>query len=177
MADNNLGTYSPEEIIAVITVPDHPEVSHVISGWAEGTFFTFERMMPSSVLVQGADNTGGRVRRSNKGGNINFTLQQFTASNDILTELERLDGESSNNSWLFNLTVKDGLGRSYFHATQCFVVSPPSATLGTDGTDVRSWDIQAINIDYYIGGNAKIPPEIVSTLEAMGVTVEAKWII
>lgn len=80
MADNNLGTYNPEELTAVITVPDHPEVTHVLSGWVEGTMFTFEKTTPSSTIVRGADNTGGRVRRSTRAGMFTFSLHQFTAS-------------------------------------------------------------------------------------------------
>jgi hypothetical protein len=177
MADNNLGTYNPEQIVAVLTVPDHPEVAHVVSGWAEGTFLTFEKTTPSSTLILGADNTGGRLRRTTKGGTINFTLQMFTASNDILTQLEKNDGSATDNSWLFDLTIKDGMGRSFLHAKQCFIVNTPSMSFGTDATDTRSWDIQAINIDYYIGGSAKIPAEIASTLTAMGVIVDPSWVI
>jgi hypothetical protein len=177
MADTNLGTYSPEEIVAVISIPDYPDVSHVISGWAEGTFMTWEKTTPSSTLVLGADNTGGRLRRRTKGGNINFTLQQFTASNDFLTILERNDGDATNNSWLFNLTIKDGMGRSFLHATNCFIVNQPQVTLGTTADDTRSWDIQAVNIEYYVGGSAKIPAEIVETLQAMGATIDPRWLI
>jgi hypothetical protein len=117
------------------------------------------------------------LRRTTKGGTINFTLQMFTASNDFMSMLEKNDAEASNNSWLFDLTVKDGMGRSFLHAKQCFIVNTPSVTFGTDATDVRSWDVQAINIDYYVGGSAKIPAEIAATLTAMGAVIPSEWIV
>src|SRR5690606_22951616 len=101
---------------------------HVISGWAEGTFITVDKTTASSTLVQGADNSGGRLRRTSKGGTINFTLQMFTASNDVMTMLEQNDSRATDNSWLFDLTIKDGMGRSFVHAKNCWVVNIPSMT-------------------------------------------------
>lgn len=172
MADQNLGTYSPEDMIAIISVG---EITHAISGWAEGTFLTVERTHPTSTLVQGADTSGGRIFRSNKGGSITFMLQQFSSSNDVMSAILQKDGESRDNTWLFNLTLKDGTGRSVFHARQCFIENVPHVTFGTEA-ESRSWVIRAIELNEYVGGNAVLPPDVVETLTKLGVTVEAKWI-
>jgi hypothetical protein len=125
--------------------------------------------------VQGADRSGGRVFRSNNGATISFTLLQFSASNDVLMELWKKDAEARDNTWLFNLTIVDGTGRSVFHARQCFIQNLPTASFGTDAEN-RQWNIQAVELDEYVGGNAKLPPEVLNTLTLLGATVSPRWI-
>lgn len=171
MADMNLGTYSPEDMLAVITVGEY---THIMSGWADGTFLTIEKTMDSEALVQGADNTGGFVFRSNKGGTISCTLQQFTGTNDFLTMIHKNRAATRDNSWLFDMVIIDGSGRSRFDCRQCVIQNLPSMGFGTDA-ESRQWTIQTINLDQYIGGNAKLPEELVATLESMGSVISDRW--
>lgn len=172
MADMNLGTFSPEDVIIVIS---HPDFTHIVSGYADGTFVNVERNLESSTLYQGADNSGGRILRSNKAGTITLTLHQFSSSNDVLSEIYRNDIEARDNSYLFNISIIDATGRSAFYARQCFISNLPSTGFGND-VETRDWMLQAVELDQYIGGNAVLPPDVVNTIQALGGTIAEKWL-
>ena len=177
MTDTNLGTYSPDELLLVISVPSILQflLTLLVVG-LEGTMVTVSRPVISSTFVNGGDNTGFRVRRKNNAGIFNLSLHQSTASNDFLHYLWQNDIEASDNSWLFDLTLVDGTGRTSFSATQCYIENMPDISFSTEGTDGRTWVINSRTLKPVIGGNAKIPEEIVNTLTAMGVTVPARWL-
>lgn len=171
MADTNLGTFSPEDVIITIT---HPQFTHIISGYADGTFVSIERAMEASTLYQGADNSGGRVLHSNKSGTITLTLHQFSASNDVLSQLHLNDMAARDNTWLFNITVQDGTGRSKFYARQCFINNLPVAGFGND-VETRDWILQAVELNQYIGGNGQFTPDTADALTDLGGTFDPKW--
>ena len=172
MADLNLGTFAPEDVVIVIS---HPQFTHIVSGYADGTFVNVERNMESSTLYQGADNSGGRILRSNKSGTITLTLHQFSATNDVLSEVYRNDIEARDNTWLLNITIIDGSGRSAFYARQAFIGNLPSTGFGNE-IENRDWVLQAVELNQYIGGNAVLPPDVVATIESLGGTIAAKWL-
>jgi hypothetical protein len=172
MTDQNLGTYSPDDILTVISVG---EISHIVSGYAEGTLVSVARVTPSSTYVTGGDNTGLRVFRKNDSGMITLTLMQSTSSNDVLNKLWQLDKDTRDNSWLFNITVIDGTGRSVYHGSQSFIENLPESGFGVDGTETRTWVIYSRNLEQNIGGNAKIADEVLATLEAMGSQISDRW--
>ncbi len=172
MADLNLGTYAPEDMTVVISVN---EITHALGGWAEGTFISVERSMPSSAMVQGATRSGNcRVFRSNTAAMVTITLTQSSSDNDVLMSIWKKDSETRDNSWLFNMTLLDGTGRSSFHCNQCYIENVPTATYGTEA-ESRTWVIHAMQMDEYVGGNAKLPPDVVATLESLGTTVSDRW--
>ena len=172
MADLNLGTYSPEDMICVITANN---VSHIVSGWAEGSFVSVDRVSPSSVMVKGATRNGNlRVIRNDDAGTVTFTVTQSSYDNDVLSALWRADKETRDSTWLFNMTLIDGTGRSYFNCRECYIENMPTGSYGTDAEN-RTWTIHALQLDEYIGGNAKIPADVVETLEKLGITVADRW--
>jgi hypothetical protein len=171
MANEISGTFSPEDTLAVITVNG---LAHVISGFADGTYLTYARATPSAMLVQGADLTGGLVFRGNKGGTISLTLHQFTGSNDFLSMVHKKFSETRDTTWLMDITVVDGTGRTGFSASQCFISDLPETSFSTEGEN-RTWPIQAVRIEPHIGGNGKLPEELVATLEAMGMPISDRW--
>lgn len=178
MADQNLGTFSPEDMIAIISGVgiDGTPYTHALSGWADGSFISVERMIPSSTLVQGATSNGsGRVFRTTKNANISFTILQFSSDNDVLSAIWKQDYDSRDNSALFNMILKDGSGRSVFHCSQCYLENIPAISYGVEG-ESRTWVVQCMNLDQYVGGNAKIPSDIVLTLQKLGVTVDEQWL-
>lgn len=177
MADLNLGTYSPEDMIAIIsgTTPDGA-YTHALSGWAEGTFITVERTTASSAFVQGATSNGnGRIFRSHKMATISYSILQFSSDNDVLSAIWKLDSEARDSSMMFNMILVDGTGRSVFHCNQCYIENMPSATFGSE-SESRTWVIHALQLDEYIGGNAKVPTDIQNTLAKLGVNLAARWI-
>jgi hypothetical protein len=167
----NLGNYSPEDVIVILS---NNEFSHTISGMADGTFISYEREIPRATLYTGSDLTAARVLRRNKSGTVTITLHQSAESNDILSELARLDEESHNNSWLFSVTIKDMMGRSLFYSPQAFIGNDPMVTYSTE-LETREWTIQVISVERHFGGNSKLNTENIATLEGFGYTVEDQW--
>lgn len=172
MADvANLGNYSPEDVVVIIS---NDRFSHTISGFADGTFISYERGVPRAELYVGADLSAGRTLRRNKSGTITLTLAQYGESNDILSKLADLDEESHNNDWLFSVTIKDLLGRSVLFAPQAFLGNDPMMDYGTEmGT--REWTITVVNAQRHVGGSSKLSPINETTLTDFGYTVEDKW--
>lgn len=171
MASYNLGNYSPEDVVMIIS---NDKVSHTISGFADGTFISYSREVPRATLYTGADLSASRVLRRNKAGSVTLTLHQAGESNDVLSELARLDEEAHNNDWLFTVNIKDMLGRSVFFAPQAFIGNDPDVEYGTD-LSTRVWTIQVMNVDRHFGGNSKLSPDNEATLTDLGYTVEDRW--
>lgn len=167
----NLGNYSPEDVVVIIS---NDKFSHTMSGFADGTFISYERGVDRATLYTGADLSAGRTLRRNKSGTVTVTLAQYAESNDVLSELARLDEEAHNNDWLFSVTIKDLLGRSVFFAPQAFLGNDPSMTYSTD-METREWTITVVNAQRHIGGSSKLSPDNESTLTEMGYIVEDKW--
>lgn len=171
MATANLGNYSPEDVVMIIS---NDRFSHTISGLADGAFISYAREVPRATLYTGADLSAARVLRRNKSGTVTLTLHQASESNDVLSELARLDEEAHNNDWLFNVTIKDLLGRSVFFAPQAFIGNDPDVSYSTD-LETREWTIQVMNVERHFGGNSKLAPDNEGILTEFGYTVEDKW--
>lgn len=167
----NLASYSPEDVVILIT---HPQISHTISGTADGTFVSYARSVPRSTLTVGADLHAARTLRRNKSGTITITLMQTAESNDVLSMLAQNDENAHNNDWIFSLTIKDLLGRSLLFADQAFIGNDPDTSYGTE-VGTREWTIEVVNVQRHDGGNAIISPEGVDTLTTLGYTVEDRW--
>ena len=167
----SLGNYSPEDVVMII---NWATGSHTVSGMADGTFISYEREVPRATLYVGSDLSAARVLRRNKSGTISLTLHQSAESNDVLSELARLDEEAHNNDYLFSVTVKDLLGRTVLFAPQAFIGNDPNITFSTE-LDTRDWTIQVINVQRHFGGNSKFSPENEALLTSMGYTVEDQW--
>ena len=171
MATYNLGNYSPEDVVMIIS---NDKFSHTISGLADGTFISYSREVPRASLYTGADLSAARVLRRNKAGTVTLTLHQAGESNDVLSELARKDEEAHNNDWLFSVNIKDLLGRSVFFAPQAFIGNDPDVTYSTD-LETREWTIQVMNVERHFGGNSKLSPDNVSILTDLGYDVEERW--
>lgn len=171
MADTNLGTYSPEEIQAVISVGD---IIHTVSGYMDGTFINISREVPAATLYNGADNSGARTLRSNKNATITLSLHQSSATNDILTQLYNNDQDARDNTWLFSVLIKDNSGRSIYQANQCFIGELPDSSFSTE-IDTRDWTIQARNLEQKLGGNAEFSPDAEATLSELGGDIDPRF--
>ena len=172
----NLGNYSPEDVVMIISSrPGAPkQFSHTVSGFADGTFISFDRAVERATLYTGADLSAARVLRRNKSGTITVTLHGAAESNDVFSELARLDEEAHNNDYLFTVTIKDMLGRSVFFAPQAFLGNDPSVSYGTD-LEMREWTISVVNAQRHIGGNSILSPDNVAILTDFGYNVEDRW--
>ncbi|MNX76784.1 hypothetical protein D3C86_1083000 [compost metagenome] len=173
MASQGLATYSPNTLAVIIT-QDSTGISHRISGFSEDSLVSIDRNMETFSLYVGADNTSTRIANVNTSATMTVSLQQTSASNDILSQLYENDRQSLDSSGLFNITVTDLSGRSVYFSDQAYVASPPSSPFA-NSMQTREWMIHLPNSTIFLGGNQKLSSEDVATLEALGATVPARW--
>lgn len=160
MASNLLSTYSPSDVTVVLS---QGAVSHVVSGFAEGTFVTIERNSETFEMYTGADNTNTRIYKPNESCMVTVSLAQTSNSNDVLSALYLNDKATRNSSGLFAMTVKDNSGRSLFSASQAYIAVVPNAEF-SDSMSTRDWVIHCPRPDYYLGGNAALDSADQSTI-------------
>lgn len=164
-------TFDPSQVTITIT---WNEISHVVSGFEEGTICTIEQNMPRYELYTGADNTNTRIYKNNTAATINIPLAQSSASNGIFTLLHRNDTASRTSDGLFQILIKDNSGRSFFSSSEAFIAQLPASTFG-NSMNTREWQIQAIKCESYIDGNSKLDPADADTYTALGGTLEDYW--
>jgi len=171
MTDTNLGTYSPEEIQVVISVGD---IVHTVSGYMDGTFVNISREVPLSTLYTGADNSGARTLRTNRSASITLSLHQSSSSNDVLTQLYLNDQDARDNTWLFNILIKDNSGRSIYQGNQCFIGVLPDSAFSTE-IETREWTLQVRDLEQKLGGNAQFAPDAEANLIELGADIDPRF--
>ncbi len=73
-----LATYVPRKIVITLG-------GTVVTGYADGTFVSFERTSDAFNVITGADNLTTRTKTNDKSGTLTLTLQQTRISNDKLS--------------------------------------------------------------------------------------------
>lgn len=172
MATQRLATFAPNDVSIIITQTS-TGIAHIISGYSEDSIVNIEWMSPRYALYTGADNTGTRVFNASNSATLTLSLQQTSASNDVLSLLFNNDGR--NTDGLFSVQVKDASGRSTFFSDDAYIGVRPNAGF-SNSMMTRDWVIQAFNLDGYNGGNAVLTPEDQGTIETLGGTIAAKWL-
>ena len=173
MTDTNLGTYSPEEVHFIISLPA-ADIVHMVSGYMDGTFINVSREVPLSSLYVGADNSGARTLRTNRSATITLSLHQSSGSNDVLTQLYLNDQDAKDNTWLFNVLIKDSSGRSLYQGRQSFIGQLPDSGFSTEISQ-RDWVIQVRDLEQKIGGNAQYDPSDEAAITALGGTPDPRF--
>lgn len=172
MADNFIGNYAPDDFTIVISKGDF---IHTITGYADGTFISMDRLVPSSTPYQGVGGAAfGRVKRRVTGMNVTVTLHQYSPSNTVLQQLQLADANTSNNDWVFNCTLKDPSGMTVASSNTAIIASPPNVSFGSD-TSTRDWAIYLFGSDLFIGGNIPLSDSEVAAVEAAGGDVADRW--
>lgn len=136
---------------------------------------TIDRNTPTSTVARGADNTHTRVWQNDTSLTITLTLGQSSNSNDILTYLYEKDRASKDNTWLFTILVKDGSGRSLYHALQAYIAVVPNSSFGNTFQN-REWQIHAINSESFIGGNGQFDPSDLDAVLSLDGNPDDRWI-
>ena len=172
MASELLATYSPEDVVIVIT---QGTVSHVVSGYVDGTFLTITRNVPYAELYQGSDVSNMRILRRNKAATVTVSLHNGSNSNDVFSQLQVVDEQTANSQGLFSMQIKDTSGRSIYHANQCFIGNYPDSTF-SNGADSRDWTIVCTRLEQTIGGNALVDPSDLASIRGLGADVPSQWI-
>jgi len=140
-----LYTYDPK-LVAVILggVP--------LSGFADGTFVSVEQNEDSFSLQVGTDGDGCRSKSNNQSARVTLTLQQSSASNDILSALHNTDILSPSGDGITPLIVKDNTGRSLHSAENAWIVKPPTSAFGREPEN-REWVFETEAMLHTVGGN------------------------
>ena len=166
-----LGTYSPEDVAIILS---NDRFTHQVSGYADGTFVEATRVIPHATLYTGADGTNARTVRAVRNLDITITLHSSAESNDVLSALLRWDEDTRNGEALFNITIKDTIGRTILFSPQAFIGTNPDISFDT-AINERDWVIHAVGSDTHEGGNARISPDAFGALEELGYQPEDKW--
>lgn len=173
MANNYIGNYAPDEFTIILSKGDFV---HRITGFADGTFVSMDRLVPTSEPYQGigTSNTFGRVKRSVTAMDVTITLHQFSPSNTVLQALQQADSSVPGNDWVFACTMKDTSGQTVVSSNNAIIQAPPNASFsGT--TETREWHIYMFGSDLFIGGNMLMDAADVAASAAVGYDVESKW--
>jgi hypothetical protein len=170
---NFIGNYCPDDFTIVISKGDFV---HTVSGFADGTFASMNRLVPSSTPYQGVgrSNSFGRVKRAVTGMTVDVTLHQYSPSNTVLQQLQLADSEVTDNSWVFSVTIKDLSGQTVASSNSAIIAAPPTVAFSSD-TSTRDWQIYLFGSDLFVGGNMPLAPAEVAAVEAAGGTVDQRW--
>lgn len=174
MATQRLATFAPNDVNVVITQRSSG-IAHIVSGYSEDSIVNIERVAETFTMYTGADNTSTRIYNANKSATITLSLQQTSASNDILSLLYANDAASRNSSGLFALQISDASGRSRFFSDDAYVGVVPNSAFA-NSMQTRDWVLHAHNLDTYIGGNAVLSPEDQDVITVLGGSIDAKWV-
>lgn len=169
-----LSSYRPSSIVIAIS-HSNSNTSHILGGMAKDSMVTID--YPEAAWMEKTLNYGETVRTHSKDNTLRMTihLDQTSASNDYLSALSILDdNDLSGTEGLFTCTFADKSSRTYAFSAQCFLKRPQSYEFGSD-TTVRDWVIVMPNADQYLGGSGKLDPDLVSSLEALGITIDDTW--
>jgi len=136
-------TYDPNEVTVIVG-------GFTLSGFADGTKVTCERMEPGWSLQIGTDGEGTRSKSNNKSGAVTIVLMQTSDSNDILSAIAAAD--EYGNAGLRNVLVKDAGGRTVFEAETAWVERYPTSEFGREATG-REWVLHTDTLVVFVGGN------------------------
>lgn len=174
MTTQRVATYSPNDLTIVIS-QESSGISHICSGFSEDSIVQIERNAETFTMYTGADNYSTRIFNANNSAKITLSVQQSSATNDVLTRIYQNDVNTRDTSGLFSITVKDNSGRSTFFSDDAYIGVVPNSNF-SNSMQTRDWVIHAPNLQSLIGGNGLISPEDQATLAALGSTVDTRWV-
>jgi len=172
MANEFIGNVAPDDFTVILSKGNFV---HRISGFADGTFISMERLIPTSEPYQGVgDNAFMRVKRRITAMNVMITLHQGSPSNTVLQALQLADANTPGNEWVFSCIMKDTSGQTVMSSSNAIIQAPPTATFSTT-TETRDWAIYMFGSDLFIGGNMLMSASDVAAVEAVGAVVDDRW--
>lgn len=170
--DNIISNYAPDEFSIILSKGDFV---HRVVGFADGTFVSMNRIVPTSTAYQGVGSSSfGRTKRRVTAMDVTVTLHQGSPSNTILQWLQTADANTAGNEWVFNCTIKDLSGQTVASSNTAIIAAPANADFSSEfGT--RDWSIYLYGSDLFIGGNTPLAPDEVAAVDALGGFTEDKW--
>lgn len=173
MSNEFIGNYSPDDFSIVLSKGDFV---HKITGFADGTFISMERITPTSEPYQGVgDNAFARTKRRITSMNVTVSLHQASPSNLVLQKLLDADAaDPMSNEWVFACTVKDLSGQTVLSTSNAIIMAPATAAFSTT-METRDWNIFMYGSNLQLGGNMPLSEQEVSAVEALGYEVDERW--
>ncbi|MBG23780.1 MAG: DUF3277 domain-containing protein [Idiomarinaceae bacterium] len=166
-----VGTFSPDALDVIIS---NDEMTHVLTGFVEGTFVSIEPFAERVTPSYGARGEAYRVMNPVSAFNMTVSLSQTSHSNDILHRLLQLDRQTFDGT--FNILVKDSSGTTLLSERCAYIGTEPTVSFSGGGTlEGREWAIHLPKPQYVIGGNSRFTPDEASNYEALGGNIDAQW--
>jgi len=136
-------TYDPKKVSVIVS-------GRQITGFADGTFINVTRDTESFTDNVGSDGEVARTRSNDNRGSIVITLQQISDSNDFLSQL--LAADELNGGGVFNVLVRDQLGRAIYQAAEAWIQKPADSEFAREAGS-REWTIRCAELIPFVGGN------------------------
>lgn len=174
MANEFIGNYAPDDFTIVISAQGQV---HRVTGFADGSFVTFERLVPTSTPYQGiGDNPFMRTKRRVTAMTMTVTLHQGSPSNSALQSLLDADSNTPGGDWIFACTAKDTSGQTVVSSNSAIIAGPPTVGFSSD-VETRDWQIYMFGSDLFIGGNMLLDDATVAFMENTGADVDPRWVL
>ncbi len=139
-------TYDPNKVTVIVG-------GFPMTGYADGTFVEIEPMGDNATSQSGADGEVARAMGTDQRHSVKITLQQTSASNDILSSLRNLDRVSGGGA-MFPVAITDLSGRTLFGASQGWIAKMPNMGFGKELTN-REWMLHTgVPTVLHVGGNS-----------------------
>jgi hypothetical protein len=122
----------------------------IVEGYAKGTFVLAARNNPSFNLKVGSSGEGARAKSNDRSGTVTLTLQQSSASNDLLSAQAALDEASGDG--IGSLLVKDLSGTTLCSAETAWIQKPTDVECSDEISD-RQWVLETDILNIFAGGN------------------------
>lgn len=169
----NVNIYSPNDITVTLTRGDG--FAHIVGGYSDGDMVSIEPAAEALSMYTSADNQMTLLFNANNSATVTLTLNQTSATNDVLSWLyEELKARKSPDK-LFSVLIKDQNGRSLYTTSQAFIGKRPTASF-SNSMNNREWTILCADMQQFAGGNARLSQADASSIAILGGTVEDRWV-
>lgn len=121
-----------------------------ITGLADGTFVKVSMNEDAFKLTMGTDGDSCRSATKNGSGRVEFTLGQWSRTNDLLSTVHTVDKLTGDGVGPF--LQKDNSGSSLYAAENAWIVKSPEAENAREPTK-RVWVIESDHMVMHVGGN------------------------
>jgi hypothetical protein len=130
-------TYDPKDVAIILD-------SHIVGGYAEGTFIEIEPLGAGSKPVVGTDGEVTRSTSVDRSHVVTLTLMQTSDSHQILNDYMHADQRDG--SGIFSLSVRDPAANASHYAYKAWVGNPPKYKYGAVAEEF-TWTIYCESIE------------------------------
>jgi hypothetical protein len=147
-----VNTYNPSDVYLIIA-------GHICTGWNE---ISIEKSTSTFKFIKGIRGKNTRVKDLDTSAIINITLLQTSQTNDILSEIHKLDIEEGTGR--LEIALVDKSGTTAITSIEAYILTYPNKSF-KDEFEPVSWSIQCQSTnDYIIGGNTSPETSVISSM-------------